>query len=318
MDPLLLTQHIFTYLANLRIRAFSSSSATAVAAASNDLPVEVCEQLLKEDVIPECEPGLDIDNPKNEEFFENLSYGLSLVEGKDYLIPERPYYKVISKVICLWANTGAFPHSTIKIHLLDELEDFSENLDSLKHKVEKLKFQWTSAHNSSQYPPLIAEFFQGTNVRHVLTLLGMRQTVGSLDLFPPSMMDIFVAFNRHHELSKNNRLTVGGRALSKHSHRDASTSWWGVCTGTEKQKNTNANKILVKIFSSIGWLNLHQLPHDMVVFEIRHTDGYGSRCSLGLKTDAAVQQLSTTTQQLQFRGFLEPPMENGHEIGWRH
>ena len=52
------------------------------------------------------------------------------------------------------------------------------------------------------------------------------------------------------------------------------------------------------------WLNLHVLPHEEYVIECRQKDGYGMRW--------------TTGKSKEFRGFLEPPMADGHEKGWKH
>ncbi|CAI5725306.1 unnamed protein product [Peronospora destructor] len=74
-------------------------------------------------------------------------------------------------------------------------------------------------------------------------------------------------------------LTVGARAFSKHCARSSN----GCETAT--------------------WKNIHSLPHAHATMEIRNALGYGARW------DAETQM---------FRGFLEPPMINGHEIRWRH
>lgn len=50
-------------------------------------------------------------------------------------------------------------------------------------------------------------------------------------------------------------------------------------------------------------MNIHLLPHDVVVLEIRIESGFGCRWDL--------------TQGI-FRGFVEPYMENGYEVGWVH
>jgi len=41
------------------------------------------------------------------------------------------------------------------------------------------------------------------------------------------------------------------------------------------------------------------------ILEIRNTLGRGARWGL-------------ENQVVFFRGFIEPQMENGHEVGWRH
>lgn len=55
-----------------------------------------------------------------------------------------------------------------------------------------------------------------------------------------------------------------------------------------------------------SWINFHALPPSMnPIFEIRVPEGYGARWSI---LDGVCN----------FRGFLEPQMEQGHSIGWRH
>jgi hypothetical protein len=55
-------------------------------------------------------------------------------------------------------------------------------------------------------------------------------------------------------------------------------------------------------FTSSTWINIHGLPHNIAIVELRITEGYGIRW----ETTGA------------FRGFLEPQMLNGHEKGWKH
>lgn len=134
----------------------------------------------------------------------------------------------------------------------------------------------------------------------VLRVLGLNRTKGSIDFLPPDIHVLWTSYQcRHHPKSK---LTVGARALSKHCHR-STVHFWGVCTGSEEAKNNHALDVLGKIFENCVWINIHVLPHDVYVLEIRCAQGYGLRWSHDGKT---------------FRGFLEPQMENGHEVGWRH
>lgn len=94
--------------------------------------------------------------------------------------------------------------------------------------------------------------------------------------------------------------------------------------GSETDKNEAATALLYKFLKQGIWLNVHLLPVSVCVFlclihrsinqrskqkhnvhavEIRLKEGYGIRW---------------TDSGRQFRGFLEPFMENGHEVGWRH
>ncbi|XP_057294705.1 uncharacterized protein LOC130623249 [Hydractinia symbiolongicarpus] len=134
----------------------------------------------------------------------------------------------------------------------------------------------------------------------ILKLLGFRKTVGSLEQLPPDLVNLWTSYQALHNI--NARITVGARALAKHCHR-SKDKWWGESTGNEHAKNRHALIILQRIFRNIVWLNIHVLPHEMHVLEIRCKEGYGLRWSHDGKF---------------FRGFLEPQMLDGHKNGWVH
>ena len=94
---------------------------------------------------------------------------------------------------------------------------------------------------------------------------------------------------------------MGARALCKHAHR-STEGFWGKVSGKEKHKNELAEKVLQQILDECVWVNLHILPHEQVIVEIRIAKGYGARW----------------TADGGFRGFLEPLIEGGHEKKWRH
>ena len=138
--------------------------------------------------------------------------------------------------------------------------------------------------------------------RNILTLLGIRETTGSLNNYLPIDKNILInSFNNLH--SPKSKLTVGARALTKHSHRSITDNFWPDQNGKEQEKNDKANKILEKILNECVWINIHGLPHDVGIIEIRVEKGYGMRWEINNNF---------------FRGFLEPQMENGHEKGWIH
>ena len=60
---------------------------------------------------------------------------------------------------------------------------------------------------------------------------------------------------------------------------------------------------MLRMFYEKGsWINIHGLPHEITIIELRVDKGYGIRWQI----------------DGMFRGFLEPQMEDGHEKGWRH
>ncbi|GJP30080.1 hypothetical protein CLOM_g22296 [Closterium sp. NIES-68] len=108
--------------------------------------------------------------------------------------------------------------------------------------------------------------------------------------------------SRPHPRANVEALTVGARALSKHCHRGRE-GFWGDASGPDAKKNQHALACVKNLLDNATWMNVHALPHDLPVFELREPEGYGARWS----ADGS-----------QFRGFLEPQMPDGHERRWRH
>jgi hypothetical protein len=119
------------------------------------------------------------------------------------------------------------------------------------------------------------------------------------------------------------------RAWAKHAHR--SDGWWGTAHGSVGALNARALELFDKIVDGATWRNLHWLPHRVLVYEARVREGYGMRwaqdrsCVPDSGTDAVDNTDTasdtggeTTAPPWIFRGFVEPMMENGHEVGWRH
>ena len=102
------------------------------------------------------------------------------------------------------------------------------------------------------------------------------QVIGSIDT-----IKVLNHYKLQEEESKRNRsmLSVGSRALSKHAHR-SSEGFWGNVRGSEQKKNELANEVLAKILNQAVWINIHNLPHDEPVIEIRVAKGYGARWSV--------------------------------------
>jgi|LauGreDrversion4_2_1035121.scaffolds.fasta_scaffold4149743_1 hypothetical protein len=63
-----------------------------------------------------------------------------------------------------------------------------------------------------------------------------------------------------------------------------------------------AEKILEKFLHECIWINIHSLPHEIPIVELRNELGYGIRWEINGV----------------FRGFLEPQMKDGHDKGWKH
>ncbi|XP_064406536.1 uncharacterized protein LOC135351468 [Halichondria panicea] len=266
------------------------------------LTPEVCQELLQaqapgpvvEELFQAQAPGPVVEPPP---VFEG---GLCVLGG----YPQRPFYRRLSLSLAYWMVTGTCPVADLPVmYMLNEGSTVSqrqEKLEAVDCKVVGCHSLWEMWSEDERYCT-IEIILKELDLRGVLDLLGVRCTVGSVPLLPPSQPSLLSSFNSLHHPSA--RLSVGGRALSKHSHRDTSDTWWGVCTGGEEDKNRHALMVALKILKTATWINIHTLPHDVRVIEVRTMEGYGVRW----KHDGS-----------EFRGFLEPQMTDGHTVGWRH
>ena len=149
---------------------------------------------------------------------------------------------------------------------------------------------------------IINNIFTDFTCRDVLTFLGIRRTKGSIDNYIP--LDKNILIGKFKELNNpKSKLTVGAKALCKHSHRSVTESFWPGQGGKEVEKNENAEKMLNLFLEECVWINMHLLPHNLIIIELRIDKGYGIRWQVN---------------DGMFRGFLEPQMEDGHEKGWIH
>ncbi|KAI9282952.1 hypothetical protein BC943DRAFT_362472 [Umbelopsis sp. AD052] len=234
----------------------------------------------------------------------------------------RPYFRaLVENMNICYGLKGKIPDemqtspfetlSIINSHRICELE---ERLKRMFSKIDRLP-----ENENEVFLQFFRDFVIPNDIR---TLLSLRTTEGSnkLEVMPPSLQQCMVSFTQLHQLAvssvrrgvKPSVLTVGGKAFSKHVHRDLTAEFWGVCKGTEKMKNEAANTVLSKILQRSVWRNLHELPHGILAYEVRNREGYGARWTAKLK-DRDDRPISW-----MFRGFLEPPMKDGHSVGWIH
>ncbi|OAE21544.1 hypothetical protein AXG93_2543s1030 [Marchantia polymorpha subsp. ruderalis] len=272
-------------------------------------------------------------------------------------VPKYPLYKYIGRGLSEWISTGKFSRTMepmegisedegtsakiegwtkkvveIGVHLKEDVKRYStfeemleiEGLSSvlpevttIKEGVQVYRKFYSEARekeagvvgihvqhrvNPRQPFELLYDILKELHVEGIRALLGMRSTMGSItDTLPPPTSMLLSAFSIvNNETVPGSKLTVGARALSKHVHR-CSNGWWGMFTGSEPAKNELSFLKLQNMIEDAIWMNVHVVP--VPVFEIRVRGGYGARWSL----DGS-----------QFRGFLEPPMEEGYLHKWRH
>ncbi|KAH3757516.1 ASCH domain protein [Pelomyxa schiedti] len=215
-----------------------------------------------------------------------------------------PLEKEIAMRLTLWSTTGIFPitFKTMKMFLVqeDDASAVKRHLDSLTPAVR----------DAVAHPTVdaVRSLFASLGMPGVMRLLGVRRTVGTANKLPPPIEVLIQSccqLNAEEDDGKSsNKLTVIGRALSKHCQRSRD-GWWGDgLSGTEEKKNQMALDALRRILANTAWLNIHQLPHNIVIYEVRNAEGYGARW--------------LADPPYEFRGFLEPQMADGHDKGWIH
>jgi hypothetical protein len=96
---------------------------------------------------------------------------------------------------------------------------------------------------------------------------------------------------------------------------ETSAGWWGTPSGPVAVINERALALFWKVMNAATWRNLHWLPHQILVYEVRVAEGYGMRWS---QDRSGAQGNEEEMLEWSFRGFVEPMMEGGHEVGWRH
>jgi len=224
----------------------------------------------------------------------------SILANKCY--PLYPLYKTItqnlSQLILKKESSNIFTSQFDELNeILDSSAEFYLRIETLSKIMNELT---DPTHNRDDIIPQLIQALKSFTKYDWLKTLGLRRTVGSQETLPPELSKLWFSYQHiHHPKSK---LTVGARALSKHCNHSLD-NWWGNCTGTENNKNIHAITILKRILLSVSWINIHTLPHDVYVLEIRCYEGYGVRWNHDGEN---------------FRGFLEPQIVDGHEKGWVH
>eukprot|EP00644_Phytophthora_capsici_P017194 jgi/Phyca11/122559/e_gw1.48.140.1 len=218
-------------------------------------------------------------------------------------LADAPYVTQLAVILNAWHSTGSNPLSSFD-ESTEAIEgvtsEFSSRQRVLSVSVDKIHSFVRSIEEGDALTATATLVDELGNARGILTLLGFQQTVGSRNLPPLTLRQCLAAFTERH--TRDEPLTVGARAFSKHCAR-SSSGWWGEMKGNDAAKNARAEIKVRELLACATWKNIHSLPHAHATMEIRNALGYGARWDAESRT---------------FRGFLEPPMLHGHEIKWRH
>ena len=235
-------------------------------------------------------------------------------------VPNRPLYRPLANQM-LWLIFSGKQKKFSRILLLDDKPEIVQSVDEeitnamphMKKAVNTLEKCQSDISEASHHLDTAMSLLSQLSL---LRLLGLRLTTGTMTAvveqcqWPPVRQDLLTSFNALHLPNSVSILTVGAKALAKHTirHKD----WWGgQLNGGEALKSHLALLKVEEIIQNTSWMNLHVLPGDLLTFEIRISEGYGARWC---------RRISDTQNdnKWKFRGFLEPQQENGFEVGWKH
>ena len=142
---------------------------------------------------------------------------------------------------------------------------------------------------------VLSMFFDYIGPKGFLVMLGLRVTNRSIDDIPPKREKLVNEFNK--PFGDKTKITVGARAVSKHSDRNKKNKFWGVVTGNEDLRNINSNKICLDIIANAVWTSYFNLSNSIKILEIRNKEGYGLRWDY------------SNPDKSYFKGLVEPNFE---------
>ncbi|ELU15712.1 hypothetical protein CAPTEDRAFT_201130 [Capitella teleta] len=201
--------------------------------------------------------------------------------------PGEPLYAQLAAIFHLWAETGQCPLNDLpSLELLDErsyVEERSHLIHAISPQMQRLKSSWRSF-TERERVDLMLVILTTLGRRGLMDLLGLRKTVGSIDAWPPARSRLEETFNAKHKYILSERWSEGVVESTAIEMR----LLLGGDTAQDNQESQN-----LKITPQ----------HDQRILEVRQENGYGARWSADGR---------------HFRGFLEPQMVDGHDVGWRH
>ena len=231
-------------------------------------------------------------------------------------LPSYPYFRALSRrLYALHKDKSGGKNSKNGLVLMPEkyfLTDMATQLgvEELVHPSMDSLPQYIKQPTATS----LYKWLQAASTDKILQLLGMRKTIGTdlRGLLPPCRGALLKAANAPHKKGKGGKLTVAARARAKHAHR-GKEQFFGTVKGSPEKQNIESEAIVVNILNGAAWINIHAFggTDSRPVLEARLESGYGARWTADW-TDPS------RPVDVQFRGFLEPQMKDGHEKGWLH
>ncbi|PAA77505.1 hypothetical protein BOX15_Mlig008240g2 [Macrostomum lignano] len=228
-----------------------------------------------------------------------------MADEPTFCYPYSPLYLKIAAQLLKWTKNGSSECQNLpKFYMLEEneyVEERNRKFSDLNEEMKGMPTLWSDWTEDERIFKIRSIILRLGGKRGLMDLLTVRCTTGTILQFPAPRSRLMAAFDA--PCNDKSSLTQGARALTKHFHRDQKASFWGVASGTEAEKNEHARSVVLKIIDSAAWINIHQLPGQLPIMEVRHPGGYGARWDPNGET---------------FRGFLEPMQPEGWLNKYRH
>ena len=176
------------------------------------------------------------------------------------------------RIQSLYSESGLTDRPTP--HFIEEITpSLRESLHSLMQQLNQLDIQATS----HDIIDALLQIFDQIQINGILLLLGQRRTSASYTSIlglPPAQSTLIQSVTQLNRVGQ--KLTVGGRALTKHAVRSVDP-WWGIPKGNDEIKNQHALQLVHTILEQPTWWNVFHHYKQQVVFEVREPLGHGVR-----------------------------------------
>lgn len=147
--------------------------------------------------------------------------------------------------------------------------------------------------------------------------------------------------HQHQPSSSSSNTSTAGSQQQQKEQQQQRPLFFGIPRGSQEEQNEVAHQIVRRLLDEAAWINIHTFAgtNGKPSLEVRVASGYGARWVADWKrrrtrtrttmhrnvdddkgddNEDEDSSLPLLPVDVEFRGFLEPQMENGHERGWRH
>ena len=203
---------------------------------------------------------------QNTRFVDSLKHFLAeeiKEEGLQYMLRMRRTQGRSKDDMPLQTGDNTIIHTTTeheqKIDTKEKIVDVTQNLGDATSSNEVSLLQKSSISTTQ-----INTHFESSSSSSSPSVSSSEETDSLYFFLPPPLSVLYSSASALHSTQKNQRLTVAGRALSKHGVR--CTFWNLPKRGGDPIRNDHAAKSIFRIYGNAVWINVHQIVVCFVAF----------------------------------------------------